>query len=138
MLQALQDGSVQWMQSKLMFVGEGRAGKTCTLRALLSKPFLDTESTVGLDLSACKIDRTNVTNWSEMHGFGNQCELAAARACATRMHREIKSSSIKHLGRVASENPENVNWFRFSRIALEVLLPRMHTYMHDPMYYGIQ
>ena len=84
MLQALKDGSVQWMQSKLMFIGEGRAGKTCTLRSLLGKPFVDTASTLGYDLSACKIDRTNVKNWTEIQDLGKQSELAAARVCASR------------------------------------------------------
>ena len=85
MLQAVEDGSVQWMQSKLMFIGEGRAGKTCTLRSLLGKPFVDTASTLGCDLSTCKIDRTNVQNWTEAQDLGKQSELAAAQACATSM-----------------------------------------------------
>ena len=89
-LQALKEGSVKWNHSKLMLVGEGRAGKTCTLRALLGKPFIDTASTVGLHLSACQIDRTTVEDWTEVAELGQQHERATARACAASMLQEMQ------------------------------------------------
>ena len=43
---------VRWMQSKLMVVGEGRAGKTSTVRTLLGLGFSDAvESTIGAELT---------------------------------------------------------------------------------------
>ena len=43
---------VEWMQSKLMIVGEGRAGKTSTVRSLMGQSFVqDLDSTIGASLT---------------------------------------------------------------------------------------
>lgn len=55
------DVKAEFGRSKLMVVGEGRAGKTSTIRSLMKKPFSqDQASTQGVDLT--KID---VADWSE-------------------------------------------------------------------------
>lgn len=66
LLQLLQNGSAMWKRSRLMLIGEGGAGKTSTLRTLLGKDFMDTESTIAMDISKCSLDRSNVTNWREV------------------------------------------------------------------------
>ena len=54
--------SMAWMRSKLMLVGEGRAGKTSTLRSLLGQVFNENQqSTIGADMADCIIDNFNVT-----------------------------------------------------------------------------
>ena len=62
---ALQQDSCPWRRSRLMIVGEGRAGKSSTLRFLLGKPFVhDLKSTIGLSVEECRshvIDKSNGT-----------------------------------------------------------------------------
>lgn len=53
MLEALKSGEkAPWYRGKLMVIGEGRAGKTATVRSLLKKKFdANLESTIGVDTS---------------------------------------------------------------------------------------
>ncbi len=55
-----------WLRARLMLVGEGRAGKTCFVRALQNKKFEDTASTVGIETT--HVETTDVLNWQKMHG----------------------------------------------------------------------
>ena len=57
-----QDGGESWSRSKLMLVGEGRAGKTSVLRSLMGKEFrIDERSTIGAETDECIVDTTDVT-----------------------------------------------------------------------------
>jgi len=47
--EALMSGWKQWRRSKIMIVGEGRAGKTGLANSIIGKPFEDTVSTVGIN-----------------------------------------------------------------------------------------
>mmetsp|Transcript_4362 Transcript_4362/g.5780 ORF Transcript_4362/g.5780 Transcript_4362/m.5780 type:complete len:955 (+) Transcript_4362:52-2916(+) len=50
--------SATWNRSRLMFVGQGKAGKTATVRSLLGQPFVaDWDSTIGADISEVKSTR---------------------------------------------------------------------------------
>jgi GTPase SAR1 family protein len=53
--QACAVGSARWNRSQLSLVGKGRAGKTAFARALLQKPFVHTESTVGMEGMTCEV-----------------------------------------------------------------------------------
>ncbi|EGD81579.1 hypothetical protein PTSG_11865 [Salpingoeca rosetta] len=66
-------------RGKLMLVGQGRAGKTTTLRSLLAKPFeKDQQSTVGAATSdmAVTVDTQDVRSWQETKG--EESEMARA------------------------------------------------------------
>eukprot|EP00945_MAST-04E_sp_MAST-4E-sp1_P007604 g7604.t1 len=60
--QVLLSGDSQpWMRSKLMLVGEGRAGKTSTLRSLMGEAFRENEmSTIGATTKTCTVNKFNV------------------------------------------------------------------------------
>jgi ethanolamine utilization protein EutP (predicted NTPase) len=47
--EALMSGWKQWRRSKIMIVGESRAGKTGLANSIIGKPFEDTVSTVGIN-----------------------------------------------------------------------------------------
>ena len=70
--------SVEWMQSKLMVVGEGGAGKTSTVRTLLGLKFnAKWESTVGASLTHAKV--TGEKTWTKKEkDESNNLLLAAA------------------------------------------------------------
>ena len=56
---------VEWMQSKLMVVGEGRSGKTSTVRTLLGEGLVKgLASTVGADLRHARVRQD--THWSAL------------------------------------------------------------------------
>jgi GTPase SAR1 family protein len=41
---------VSWNRSKIMLVGQGRAGKTALARSMMGEPFKETSSTIGGEL----------------------------------------------------------------------------------------
>jgi GTPase SAR1 family protein len=61
-------GERNWNRSKIMLVGEGRAGKTALARALLGKPFeCDSVSTCGIDQFTvnCSVLQSQSQKWVE-------------------------------------------------------------------------
>ena len=80
---AVQAGSpVQaWMRSKLMLVGQGRVGKSCTLRSLLCQEFdAYMKSTRGADTKTCTVERVDVQKWREQAGV---CSLVCTTPVQT-------------------------------------------------------
>lgn len=80
-------GSAPWMRSKLMMVGEGRAGKSSTVRSFQGKPFdPKLESTLGADTSSTvTVDRLeNVIDWTEREK-DEEFARVAARSAARKM-----------------------------------------------------
>mmetsp|Transcript_9115 Transcript_9115/g.10493 ORF Transcript_9115/g.10493 Transcript_9115/m.10493 type:complete len:956 (+) Transcript_9115:224-3091(+) len=74
---SLQAGSsCRWGRSKLMVIGQGGAGKTSTVRALLGQTFNPNwDSTVGADLK-----KTDTSGWNETEIQSSDFTEAAARA----------------------------------------------------------
>ncbi|XP_071943202.1 uncharacterized protein [Antedon mediterranea] len=63
-LDAIQEGSKPIYQTRLMLVGQERAGKTSLTKALIGHPFDDNEKvTDGIELS-CTINVKHTTNWT--------------------------------------------------------------------------
>lgn len=56
----LEIGSKPWRRSKIMLVGEGRAGKTALANSILGKDFAETASTVGINQLTCDIKYASV------------------------------------------------------------------------------
>ncbi len=53
------DAKLYWGRSKIMIVGEGRAGKSALSNSLLGKAFSSTESTIGISQMTCMISSPN-------------------------------------------------------------------------------
>jgi GTPase SAR1 family protein len=51
---------VSWNRSKIMLVGQGRAGKTALARSMMGEPFRETPSTIGGELFEREIREGNV------------------------------------------------------------------------------
>ena len=83
------DGTWPLMRSKLSVVGEGRAGKTSTIKRLLGLPFDPSESsTVGAATSACEIHRTETDDFRQVtkdakHDYLAHRNAAIHRAAAS-------------------------------------------------------
>lgn len=59
------DEKQPWLRSKLMLIGEGKVGKTATVRSLLNRKFdPEWKSTVGIHVT--EVTTANPENWSSM------------------------------------------------------------------------
>ena len=118
---ALQKGKTEWSRSKIMIVGEGRAGKTSFANALIGTEYVDTESTIGVNQLAVSIMNANITGsdggWVLAESFGNEHESAVARMIANKdslmpLHlcqdQENLAGVDSVLSTVAHSLPENV------------------------------
>ena len=59
-LAASDSGAVRWPHARLILLGTGNAGKTCTINALSGKTFVHSESTIGGQTSACVLEQQAV------------------------------------------------------------------------------
>eukprot|EP00931_Biecheleriopsis_adriatica_P061133 TRINITY_DN3674_c0_g1_i2.p1 TRINITY_DN3674_c0_g1~~TRINITY_DN3674_c0_g1_i2.p1 ORF type:complete len:1121 (+),score=202.71 TRINITY_DN3674_c0_g1_i2:124-3486(+) len=58
------DTSLPWRRGRLVLLGQGRAGKTSTVRSLTGRPFnSDEASTLGLETASCEIQRHDAVDW---------------------------------------------------------------------------
>ena len=71
-----------WRRAKVMFVGEGRAGKTCALRSMLSQPYVDTASTVGTEMFDVSVE--TAVQWTRQDRDIPELHRVAARGAAWR------------------------------------------------------
>jgi GTPase SAR1 family protein len=82
--EALSQGTKEWRRSKIMIVGEGRAGKTALANSILGRPYKDQDSTNGINEFSCNIgyassiDHKNI--WSELQNQKNVKEVETAVA----------------------------------------------------------
>ena len=71
-----------WRRAKVMFVGEGRAGKTCALRSMLGLPYVDTASTVGAEMFDVSVE--TAVQWKKQDRDIPEVQRVAARWAAWR------------------------------------------------------
>ena len=92
-------GSKPWHRSKVMLVGEGRVGKTALCNTMLGKPFVETESTPGLNQLTCKVrTAASATNgrWTERTKPEREFETGIAQLIrAIELHETEKTSTTE-------------------------------------------
>ena len=71
-----------WRRAKVMFVGEGRAGKTSALRSMLGLPYVDTASTVGAEMFDVSVE--TAVQWKKQDRDIPEVQRVAARWAAWR------------------------------------------------------
>jgi GTPase SAR1 family protein len=62
MKEALKQGKKEWRRSKIMIVGEGRAGKTALANSILGRAYEDMDSTIGINEFTCSIGYAGIGN----------------------------------------------------------------------------
>ena len=77
---ALATGSKEWGRSKIMIVGEGRAGKTALANSIIGKSFKETDSTLGINQFTCSINQISKGkgDWSISKSHDKEFEAAIA------------------------------------------------------------
>ena len=83
-LAAFEKSGCEWNRSKIMIVGEGRAGKTAFSRSLVGDAFADTDSTRGINQLTCVVSQLSVSGvdslWHKSLDRHNEYEAAIARS----------------------------------------------------------
>ena len=100
---AMTGGSKPWNRSKVMLVGEGRVGKTALCNSMMGKPFVETDSTVGLTQLTCDVRRAAVTSnrrWTEHTKPEREFEAGVAQL--------VRNTKLNEpLGKEPSQQPSN-------------------------------
>jgi GTPase SAR1 family protein len=82
--EALSLGKKEWKRSKIMIVGEGRAGKTAFANSILGRAYEDMDSTIGINEFTCSIGyatvESNEHRWKELKNQKKSKELESALA----------------------------------------------------------
>ena len=78
---AIGQGRRAWGRSKIMIVGEGRAGKTALANSLIGKRFEETTSTLGINQVTCdvKVSSDGKSAWDACTKPQRELELALAK-----------------------------------------------------------
>jgi GTPase SAR1 family protein len=91
-------GSKEWRRSKILIVGEGRAGKTAFSNSVVGKPFKNTESTIGINSFTCDVKYTSLGNgtWTQCDAPVKEFELGVAEGLA-HQSTEFDSDIVSHM-----------------------------------------
>jgi heat shock protein 1/8 len=77
--EAVDKGKKEWGRSKIMIVGEGRAGKTALSNSILGREYQPTDSTIGINNFTCSIGSARIKGeggkWSEYADLKNKKQL---------------------------------------------------------------
>jgi GTPase SAR1 family protein len=87
LLGALKKGTKKWGRSKIMIVGDGRAGKTALANSIMGEEFVHTESTIGINQMTCDVKFAEVGKegqWDEYTKPDKELEAALAKIVAAR------------------------------------------------------
>ena len=78
--EAIKAGKKKWGRSKIMIVGEGRAGKTAFARSVIGQPYTETDSTLGIDEFTCSVSNICKGNaeWSKVDNTEKEYESGLA------------------------------------------------------------
>ena len=93
-----------WRRAKVMFVGEGRAGKTSALRSMLGLPYVDTASTVGAEMFDVSVE--TAVQWKKQDRDIPEVQRVAARWAAWR--KENGDKTPPWAGATAMVSDDNV------------------------------
>ena len=85
------DANLPWRRGRLVLLGQGRAGKSSTVRSLVGKPFDDAQvSTIGVETASCEIQRGDAVGW-HMKGTTSETESLVKQLLA-----DGKDAARKH------------------------------------------
>ena len=108
-------GSKPWNRSKVLLVGEGRVGKTSLCNTMLGRPFVETESTAGLQQLSCDVHSAAAGSngrWTEHTKPEKEFEAGVAQLI------KMMESTEKHIEISDKSNHEQLsprNYFKKSR-----------------------
>ena len=102
----LQKGSKPWNRSKIMIVGEGRAGKTALANSIIGKKFSETESTIGIGQFTCDVKMANLGAngaWDDYANPEKELEIALAKMILAQRQAEKQSADKSQNSKIADK-----------------------------------
>jgi hypothetical protein len=96
---AFQIGEKRWNRSKVMLLGERRAGKTCLTRALMNQTFAHTNSTRGAELFTVEVSDAGVCEgrWTKStHATQNHLATAVAQLIKCAATKSTGTTDMNH------------------------------------------
>lgn len=105
---ALQLGKKAWGRSKIMIVGEGRAGKTALANSIMGRNFVNTDSTVGINQLTCDIKyaAVNENRWGEYIKPQKELEAALAQMLTNEKMNRPAKADVNFFGLDAEPNAD--------------------------------
>lgn len=105
--------SKPWHRSKLMIVGEGRAGKTALANSIMGNDFQHTESTIGINTMTCSIQEAVVVSDSLTNSPGTTPWIRSTVDHTHRYYEEevakLLSETKKRKGKSQSSAVKDIN-----------------------------
>jgi heat shock protein 1/8 len=96
--EAVGRGKKEWGRSKIMIVGEGRAGKTALANSILGREYQPTDSTIGINNFTCSVGSARTKGeggkWSESSDLKNKKQFEMEIAKLVFAEKEQISPSI--------------------------------------------
>jgi GTPase SAR1 family protein len=104
--QALKKNCKEWRRSKIMIVGEGRAGKTSLANSITGKQFSNTESTVGINQLTCNVNYAALGegSWGECKKPDKEYENAIAENVLNEQKKKLLRQQKKKKKTVTMES----------------------------------
>jgi len=109
---ALQQGSKEWGRSRIMIVGEGRAGKTALANSIVGKSFQQTESTIGINQLTCDVSyasRGGQGSWDAYQKPEKELEAAIAALVASQRRMEEQQKKAEKESEVLLASATDAN-----------------------------
>jgi GTPase SAR1 family protein len=114
---ALAVGEKEWNRSKIMLVGEGRAGKTALAKSFMGLPFEHTESTCGIEQFRVEVSHAVVGPvWQQSEAPHSELDVAVVALA------KASTSPGTQCLRVAAETPSTADIAERSNNRLELSL----------------
>ena len=107
--QAMKKGRKPWGRSKIMIVGEGRAGKTALSNSIIGKPFEDTESTVGINQLTFDVKYTSLGQGTWNEYVKPEKEFEAAIASMVMIEDSNRDTQQERTSNQSNQNADTVN-----------------------------
>ena len=89
-----------WKHSRIMIIGEGRAGKTALANSIMGKGYVETQSTVGIHEEVCDVDLSYASisggQWTQYRAPVRQLEHALASMMHASASCVVNSSNSVH------------------------------------------
>jgi GTPase SAR1 family protein len=100
---------VNWNRSKIMLVGQGRAGKTALARSMMGEPFVETPSTIGGEFLELEIREGNVKGGTLAEHKRPEKELEWIVARNGMLHEMKQKRRVRELHKTDPSTLANLN-----------------------------
>jgi GTPase SAR1 family protein len=136
---ALAVGEKEWNRSKIMLVGEGRAGKTALAKSFMGLPFEHTESTCGMEQFRVEVSHAVVGSaWQQCKAPDSELDAAVVALVKASNFLSTQLSPVLPEAHGAADNdkPLNVARLELNSLASDKVEHIRSTLLSDNLFHG--